>query len=353
MPDLGVCKSWFAVLNNPADHGYTGSPEEICERLRDEWLQVSPTRTGAWAYCISKDGLIHVHMVLEDVSSMRFSQIKREYAIGVHLEPTKGSKKQAEDYINKRPPYNEKGERVICVVKAGEIRGNPGARTDIQMIKKLIDAGRTPQEIFDVDFSYRRYEKQIKGAFFRKRFLETPPCRDVKVHYVVGESGTGKSHLYAELCEQQGEENIYMVSDYSSNGGFDLYGAERILFMDEYKGQLPYDTLLSILDKYKKQLHARYSNVWMLWNEVYITSVYTPWEIFEFTVKEQQRKVDTLTQLMRRISDIIYCWSDESGFHRHVIPTTVFQDNQGNYVPLRIDSEMARTYPNFTNEVGG
>ena len=92
-----VTLSWFAMLANPADHGYTGTPQEICERLRDEWIQDSTTRTGAWACCISAEGLHHVHMVLEDAVAMRFSAIKKSYAIGAHLEATKGTKKQAED----------------------------------------------------------------------------------------------------------------------------------------------------------------------------------------------------------------------------------------------------------------
>lgn len=120
-----VTRSWFAVLNNPQDHGYEGTPQEICEQLRDEWVQDSTTRSGAWAYCISAAGLHHIHMVLEDTTAMRFSAIKKTYAIGAHLEPTRGSKRQAEDYICKRHPYAEKGEEVVRIVRAGTIMGAP------------------------------------------------------------------------------------------------------------------------------------------------------------------------------------------------------------------------------------
>lgn len=88
-----VTKSWFAVLNNPAEHGYAGTPEEVCSRLRDEWLIGGTERTGAWAFCVSADGLPHVHMVLEDVKAMRFSAVKMSYAAGAHFEVTKGTKK--------------------------------------------------------------------------------------------------------------------------------------------------------------------------------------------------------------------------------------------------------------------
>ena len=105
MANNQVSKSWFAVLANPEDHGYSGTPQEICEKMCDEWLGNSSTRTGAWTYCISAGGLPHVHMVVEDEVAMRFSAVKKAYACGAHFEPTKGNKKQADDYINKSLRY--------------------------------------------------------------------------------------------------------------------------------------------------------------------------------------------------------------------------------------------------------
>ena len=32
-----VSRSWFAVFPNPEQHGYDGSPEEIVEKLKNEW----------------------------------------------------------------------------------------------------------------------------------------------------------------------------------------------------------------------------------------------------------------------------------------------------------------------------
>ena len=143
-----VTKSWFAVLNNPAEHGYEGTPEEVCYRLRDEWLAGGTERTGAWAYCVSADGLPHIHMVLEDTKSMRFSAVKSSYAAGTHFEATKGNKKQAEAYIEKQAPFDEKGEQIICIIRHGEIKAAQGKRSDLDEIASLLDAGLTPEEIF-------------------------------------------------------------------------------------------------------------------------------------------------------------------------------------------------------------
>ena len=151
-----VTRSWFAVFNHPEEHGYSGTPQEICERLRDEWVGNSSTRTGAWAYCVSAAGLHHVHMVLEDSVAMRFSAVQKSYAKGTHFEKTKGTKKQAEDYINKRHPFEEKGEKVLCIVKAGEIQGRSRNNSDLTEIASLMKEGYTPAEIMALNITYRR-----------------------------------------------------------------------------------------------------------------------------------------------------------------------------------------------------
>ncbi len=33
-----VSRSWFAVFPNPEQHGYTGTPEQIVEKLKEEWI---------------------------------------------------------------------------------------------------------------------------------------------------------------------------------------------------------------------------------------------------------------------------------------------------------------------------
>lgn len=92
-----VSRSWFAVFPNPEQHGYTGTPEEIIEKLKEEWISGNQLRKGWWGYCISAKGLPHVHMVLEDSGSCRFTKVKKAYPTA-HLEPTKGNKAGASIY---------------------------------------------------------------------------------------------------------------------------------------------------------------------------------------------------------------------------------------------------------------
>jgi hypothetical protein len=145
-----VSKSWFCVLNNP-EKNISGmenkTPEQICDELSKIWC-TSESRSGAWVYCVSADGLQHVHMVLEDTKAMRFSAVKKIYPVA-NIQGTKGNKKQVEDYIYKRGSFEEKGEIIKHTLCVGEIKGKQGQRTELTGIKSMIDDGLTPNQILD------------------------------------------------------------------------------------------------------------------------------------------------------------------------------------------------------------
>lgn len=323
MENTDSSKSWFCVLNNPQEI-YSGEPCDIAETVLEAWIKDKPTRTAAVAYCISADGLIHLHMVLEDTNKARFSAIKRAFP-KAHIEPTRGRKEQAEDYINKRGKFEEKGEQVVYIARYGEIKGFQGSRREFEVIEELIEQGYTPRQIENMSFGYRRYSKMIREAFFDKRSKETPYFREVRCIWHVGDSGSGKSYTMVRLKEHVGEENIYLVSDYET-GGLDMYNGEPILFLDEFRGQIRYSVLLTMLQGYKAQIHARYSNVIGLWSEVHITSVLPPEKVYSNMVSEN-REIDTIKQLYRRITCIVYHWKDKSGgYHEYDIPMSEYKD---------------------------
>lgn len=321
-----VSKSWFCVFNNPEEHGYGGEPQEIIDRLKSEWIDNNPTRTGAWAYCISADGLKHVHMVLEDTTAMRFSKVKASYALGMHFEPTKGNKEQAEDYIHKRGKFEEKGEEIVAFTQHGEIKGCQGSKKQLEVIEELISMGLTPTQIKAKSIQYYRDEKIIISAYRDKRNSEIPFERSVLRYWHVGESGTGKSYVAKRIVEERGEEALYFMTDYE-NGCFDSYMYQPVLFMDEYRGQFTYNRLLTILDVYKHEEHARFCNVVSAWNEVHISSVKAPEMIYANNIQDEyERTVDTFEQLKRRIDFIVYHWKDDKGYHLYEMPMKEYKD---------------------------
>ena len=309
-------RSWFCVFNNPHEYGYEGEPQEVCDNIVSAWVDGHPTRSCAVTYCVSAEGLKHCHVVLEDTKNMRFSAVKKAFS-SMHIEPTKGSKEQAEDYINKRGKWEEKGEQILATSRYGEIKGAQGQRRDFDAIDDLLMQGKTPAEILEQNFAFRRFEKMIKQAYFDKRIRETPVKRDVSVYWHCGESGSGKTYEFVKLCEEFGEDAVYMLNDYDK-GGFDNYSGQRILCMDEFRGQMRFALLMNYLDGYRVQIPCRYSNGYALWNEVHIFTVMPPEMVYK-TMVEDNRGVDTYEQLKRRITAVVYHYKDiEKGDFRKI-----------------------------------
>jgi len=320
----GNARSWFCIFNNPNDHGFPGTPQEVCDSILEIWMRDNPQRDCAVLYCISADGLEHCHAVFEDKKTMRFSVIKKLFP-SMHIQPTKGNKQEAEDYINKRGKWEEKGEKILAKAQHGEIKGYQGQRRDIDIIGQMIEQGKTPKEILASNFANYRHETHIRKAFFDKRDAETPPVRNVDVRYHVGESGSGKSYAAVQLMEVHGEGNVFVVTSYEI-GGFDGYNGEPILLLDEFRGHMKFSVLMHVLDKYKATVHARYANVKALWSEVHMCSVLPPERLYSKMVTENN-DLDAYEQLKRRIHTVIYHWIDEDGKYRqHEMPMSEYID---------------------------
>lgn len=325
MSESPSSRSWFCVFNNPEKLFGNIEPSEMVNKAIDIWCKDKPQRTCAINYEIGDSGTPHMHMVLEDPAKVRFTAVQKLFP-SIHIEPTRGNKKQAEDYILKRGNFSEKGHTVIIpAVFQGEISASQGSRNDLAIIEDLITQGMTPDEIMDISMKYRRYEGLIKKAFFRKRHKETPYIRDVAVYWHVGESGSGKSYTAKKLIDEHGESNVYILNDYST-GGFDMYEAQPILFMDEFKGNMSFQTFLNILDCYTVQIHCRYANSFMLWTEIHITSIFPPEEAYKFMVEEENQNRDKIQQLLRRLSHIVYHYKEDGAYKSFTLDANLYND---------------------------
>lgn len=328
-------RSWFVVWDRPQEHvtymfdsenrlvrdenndpvviesvpsEFAGlSPEELCDRVLNMWCSVSDTRAGAVTYCLSARGMPHLHMVLEDEKPFRFHQVKLVYP-SAHIVPTRGSKKQAEDYIYKLGKWSEQGEKVIAMKIHGEIKGAQGKRSDLDQIEQLISDGVHPNEILLQNFRYERYEEMIKKHYYRQKMAVAPVEREVRVYWHVGLPGCGKTGIFHQLDEEF-PNDVFGVFQYE-NGFLDYYLGEKILLLDEFRGQIRYSVLLTMLQGYRARFHARFNDIVGLWEEVHITSVYAPEVLYRKMVDYHDRDIDSIDQLMRRLTEIHYHYLD-------------------------------------------
>lgn len=283
------------------------SPEEIVQHLIQLWMQgKEELRACAINYEIGDKGVHHCHMILEDKQQVRLSAIQKLYPT-IHVDITKGTKEEVKSYLNKTGKHEEKAHTIIVPMKeVGNILANEqGRRTDLEQIQELLETGFKPEEIMETNLSFRRYSKLIKEHFYQTRLKAVPTEKQMTVYWHYGESGTGKSYAQIQLQQEHGRDEVYVLSDFQ-NGGFDHYQGEQILFLDEFKGELSFKQLLTILDKYPQQIHARYTNIYALWTEVHITSIFSPEEAYNKMVRLEDRQRDPIEQLYRRISTVVY-----------------------------------------------
>lgn len=341
-------KSWFLVLNNPKEHfpelKYK-SDEEVSRFFCDLWC-TSETRTGAFLFCKSAEGLEHMHMVVEDTMAMRFSKVKKSFRGIPHIEPTKGTKKQVEDYINKTGNFAEKGEVILSKVQSGDIVCRMGFRSDLEEIKNMIYSGLTPQNLFDNNPNYYTLSNYIERIYYDKIIKETPFSRVNNVYWHFGESGTGKTFTADELVSIHGREHVHYCTASDANP-FDSYTAQKILFIDELRHTsrfFTYSALLSICDRRTVEISARYHNKTMLWSEVHITSPLLPQELFKNLGEH-----DKIKQIFRRIYCYVYHYKDGNNYKKLEIVDNIDKGITRERVKLELFKQKQKEkFPDFS-----
>lgn len=311
------------------DHEYVA---EFVTRKWDESAREN-MRTCAVAVCMSEKGSYHLHMALYSKNPTTLRNVAKILEDS-HVEPQLGGKKELSDYMTKTGKYEEKGEEVLYTTGIQNIQDAQGKRSDLEMIQEFLDRGMSPNEILDQGLKFHRYITMIRSAYIRMRIKGMPRHRPVYVEYHFGDSGSGKTFCYNEWCDKIGEDQIYLFTDYdnSASGGMDMYldaGAPRAVFMDEFKGEgVSYGKLLVMMNEYPKmQTHARYENTYNLWDILIITTVFSPEELFEIMVAYDKRKIDSYTQLKRRINKIVYHYrTDEGDFMTYTIEAKDYVD---------------------------
>lgn len=328
-------RSWIATVQvtNMEKSGLSKeeyeNPEILANHFISLWENSGKNRSAGIAICVSDKGLYHAHMAcygntttLKKVSEILFNS---------HVEPQLGGKAELKGYLEKSGKYEEKGEHVLLTKGLDLIQDSQGKRSDLDEIEELLEQGATPQEIFAESFRYRKYEKMIKSEFLSRRIRETPLVKEMWNEYHWGESGTGKTYTYIKLCEKYSDDEVYLCNDYSNSsgsaGGFDFYSNNpaKIIILDEFRGNIAYSQLLSILDVYSRnQQHCRFQNTYNLWTSVIICSIYPPEKLYSNMVDYGDRCIDSIQQLLRRLNLIVYHYKKDDEFKTFSMPASEY-----------------------------
>lgn len=276
---------------------------------------------------IGSNGTFHTHIYILLEKKKRWSSVRKCFPTA-HLEPVVyGTPQQCVDYIKKAGvKYRAKAGTVVpeTFYEEGTLPFKELYRTKKDILcaaEKMLDEGLCPEDILSQNILFRSYESIIRNTYYAKRRNKLPIYRDIKVVWHLGDSGTGKSHAYVDLCEKHSRYQVYLATDYYNHCAslFDSYQGERIVFLDEARpSSFRYNYILSIMQGYVCQVHARYSNVYSLWEEIHIASIYDPHTFYEGMVSTSLQDIDTEKQFLRRITHYVYHWIDEDCNYKEI-----------------------------------
>lgn len=322
-------RKFLGTLNNPQDWGFD----------QDKIIRILSELAGCRYIAIAEEigaqeHTPHLHIFVVYKNPKALSTMINTVP-KVHWDPCRGTIEQNRNYVFKQGKWadSEKGTTALPETQRewGEIPSEceefPSRKSDVMdAINEMIEEGLSPSEIMGMHAGYCEYADTIKRAYILHKAADVPPVRDVRVHYVVGASGSGKTYAYKRLCDRFGDCDVYLVTDYANDmtAAFDRYQAEKTIVMDEFRGNVRFSTFLNLTDKYRCDIHARYVSTMALYSEVYITSVYPPEKLYENLVETATQGIEPRQQLYRRIADITYCEVRNGRYFRFTKPMSEY-----------------------------
>lgn len=186
---------------------------------------------------IGPTGNRHYQGYVEFSKPVRYNDLK-DAATGCHVEIRRGTRQQARDYCRKDD------SRDAGPWERGQWTGGAGERTDILLVKALVDAGASDVAIADAHF--KLWLSNYRGLREYRDLLKQPDRGIPNVRAFIGPTGTGKS--YAAANEYP---DAWWFTATKDSVWFDTYQGEETVIFDEFAGwMLPWNTLLRLIDRY-------------------------------------------------------------------------------------------------------
>jgi len=213
-----------------------------------------------------------------------------------HTKVAGGGVEDQLDYI--RGPWDKDGKYKPFNPEWCEFGERPkqGRRTDLEhVVDDILDGSTTPDDI--------AIENPIMWHQYSRTFNKILDLKMRKVHrtemtqglWYWGTTGTGKSHK--AYCGYSFEACYNVPKD---NGWWDNYIQQDTVVMNDFRGEIPYNELLQIVDKWPHEVRRRNKPpLPFISKTVIITSSLHPADVYN-----RRHDEDNLAQLIRRFKII-------------------------------------------------
>lgn len=247
------CFTWFPKVN---EDGETYDRPAI-----DGDLVKYLVYQGEW----SAKGNFHWQGYVEFKNAVRATAVKGMLPAGSHWEKRKGTPEQARAYCMKEE------SRCVEPVEFGDFAAKKqGSRTDISDAKEKLKEGKWME--IDPGTFVRNHRGLMAYAKLMGYKRKDKIVRDWKTHVtvIVGGSGKGKSKKAWEIC---GKEDTYFVSPGNyKNVWWDEYDGHDNVIINDHHGEIPFNMLLGILDRYPCKVPTKGGSAELLAKKIVITS---------------------------------------------------------------------------------
>lgn len=287
-------RKYLLTINNPTEHGETH--DVIIKKLKKyKFMYIALCdETGG-------QGTYHTHVYIKYQNAIRFKTLKELFPTA-NIFNALGSSIQNRNYILKDAPEHHKqsngsyeytdttGKRHSGInhtetfEEFGECpQEEQGRRSDLEQMYSLIKSGYSNAEIIELipETAIRHIDKinKLRLAYLVDKFKGQRRL-DLKVHYVTGNTGLGKSR---DILNEYSDENVYRITDYSHP--FDTYQCESVIVFEEFRSSLRLQDMLNYLDIYPVILPARYAPKVACYTTVFVVSNWN----FEMQYSELQK----------------------------------------------------------------
>lgn len=255
-----------------------------------ERLLALPYKYIVWGQEVAKTGTPHLQGYIELDRRMMFNAIKKKTDPKIHIEERRGTPKEASDYCKKE---------ATVIVEEGKI-SKQGFRQDLVDIKeRILDGELDAVTVLEqAPMLYHQYGRTVeKLQELRNRRVKRNWM--TKGVWIYGPTGTGKTHDAMHNYGDGWDHTTHYLWK-SDKGWQDDYQGQEVVIINDFRGDIPYNQLLQMVDKYPYSVPRRGKAPQpFLAKTVIITSSLSPDQVYN-----RRNAADSIKQLLRRFEVI-------------------------------------------------